>query len=67
MATWKETHGVPAPILKFKPGEKRKHPVTDERDGSVAGHHVEHYDGSQDAVITAKPVGAKSRLMDGKE
>lgn len=40
-------------IKKFKPGATQKKAVMNEDDGGVAGHHVEHHDGSQDAV--AKP------------
>jgi len=54
------------PILKYKKGATKKTPVTNEDDGSIGGHHVEHYDGSQDAVITPKTVGAKSKTQEGK-
>ena len=34
-------------------GKAEKKPVVNELDGSNAGHHIEHWDGRQDAV--AKP------------
>jgi hypothetical protein len=38
-------------------------PVTDERDGGVAGFHTQHWDGRQDATVfaKAKTVNAKVR------
>jgi len=49
---WKDEKGVPGVVLKK--GTTRKTPVIDDRDGSLGGHHVEHWDGSQDAEIIAK-------------
>lgn len=43
-----------------KKGQSETVPVTDERDGSVGGYHVKHWDGSQDAHVVAKPIGGKS-------
>lgn len=63
--TWKDTHGVPAPIIGYKKGAKRKTPVIHEADGEVGGYQVEHYDGSQDAEIIPKTIGAKSKTMEG--
>ena len=50
----------------------RKHttetkPVIDERDGSVAGHHVEHFDGSQDAVARPATVVVRTRVQEQRE
>lgn len=41
-----------------KMGQSEKVPVTDERDGSVGGYHVKHWDGRQDAHITPRTVSA---------
>jgi hypothetical protein len=43
-------------VQKFKPGATHKKEVRNEDDGGVAGHHVEHHDGSQDAVATPRTV-----------
>lgn len=43
-------------------GSSRRKPVIDERDGSIGGHHVEHWDGSQDAVVRPKTLRVKARL-----
>ena len=37
-------------------GQSQKKIKTDERDGSVAGYEVEHWDDRQDAVVQTKPV-----------
>lgn len=37
-------------ISKYKPGATQKKVVMNEDTGKPGGHHVEHYDGSQDAV-----------------
>ncbi len=39
-----------------KTGQSERKPVTDERDGSVAGHHIVHWDGRQDAVAHPKSI-----------
>lgn len=44
-----------------KPSEKRV--LTDERDGSVAGVEVEHWDGSQDAAARPKSIRVKAQLV----
>lgn len=64
---WKDTHGVPAPILGYKRGAKKDHPVTNEETGEIGGKHVEHYDGSVDAVITPQTVVSRSRTQKGSE
>jgi len=46
-----------------KKGQSIRKPVTDERDGSEAGHHVEHWDDRQDAVVKIKPVAIKTRVQ----
>ena len=58
MSKWKETIGHGFGTGKNK-GQTRKHAVTDERDGSRAGYHTEHWDGRQDATIQPKPVSTK--------
>lgn len=57
---WRETIGHGFGTGKNK-GQKRVIPVTDERDGSVGGKHVEHWDGSQDAVVNLKPLRNTAR------
>lgn len=59
MSKWKETigQGFGAPR---KWGQSERKPVTDERDGSIAGHHIEHWDDSQDAVVNLKPINLKA-------
>jgi hypothetical protein len=39
-----------------KKGKTNKTPVIDERDGTQAGYHVEHWDDRKDAVAQPKPV-----------
>ena len=51
-------------IKGFKPGATKRKPVIDERDGSVGDHHIEHYDGSQDAVVNMKSVDVRSRVQE---
>ena len=43
-----------------KIGRSERQPVTDERDGSIAGHHVVHWDGRQDAVAIPRSVALYS-------
>ena len=43
-------------VKGFKPGATRKKIVMREDDGKPAGYHVEHYDGSQDAVAQPRTV-----------
>lgn len=59
---WKETHGIPAPILKGGPGTTQRKDVIDDRDGSRGGYHTEHWDGRQDAHVMAKPVSASLKV-----
>lgn len=56
---WKETVGNGFGTGR-RAGTTKKVPVTDERDGAVGGYHIEHWDGSQDAVINARPVNVKT-------
>jgi hypothetical protein len=46
-------------VKGYKPGATRRKPVTREDDGQPGGYHVEHYDGSQDAVAQPRPVKLK--------
>jgi hypothetical protein len=45
---------------------RQEHVVTDERDGSVGGYHIEKWDGSQDAIVNVKPAGV-GVSVNGKE
>lgn len=65
MSKWKETVGSGFGTGKHK-GKTKTHPVTDERDGSVGGKHVEHWDGRQDATVNIKPVNL-SAGVNGKD
>ena len=58
---WKETVGAGFGTGRNK-GQTRKHDVIHEKDGTVGGHHIEHWDGRQDAVVKVKPVNAKVGL-----
>lgn len=40
----------------FKKGTKKTTPVRDERNGRVAGRHIEHWDDRVDAVATPAPI-----------
>lgn len=42
-------------------GSSDRRPVTDERDGSIAGHQTEHWDGRVDATARMKPTRLKVR------
>lgn len=46
-----------------KRGQSERKRVVDERDGSTAGVHVEHWDGSQDAQARPKPIRVKATLI----
>lgn len=65
MSKWKETVGAGFGTGRNK-GQKRTIPVTDERDGTVGGKHIEHWDGSQDAIVNIKPTGVGVSVS-GKE
>jgi hypothetical protein len=45
-----------------KKGTSIKNPVKDEFDGTVAGYHVEHWNGSRDATVFAKTVELKVKV-----
>lgn len=45
-------------------GRSEKRVKTDERDGSVAGHEVEHWDDSRDAHAIVKAPTVKARRHD---
>jgi hypothetical protein len=62
---WRETIGQGFGTGRNK-GQSQVHPVTDERDGTIGGKHVEHWDGSQDATIFVKPAGV-GVSVNGKE
>lgn len=49
-----------------KYGETERQQVINENDGSVAGHHVVRWDGSQDAEITPKPIGVSAKVQGGE-
>ncbi len=46
-------------VQKFKPGATERKVVENEDDGGVAGYHVEHHDGSQDAVAMPRVIEYK--------
>jgi hypothetical protein len=46
-----------------KYGQTERQKVINENDGSVAGHHVVRWDGSQDAEITPKPISLKTTVQ----
>lgn len=64
-AYWKAKNVTP--ILKYKAGAKHKTDVINEIDGSLGGHQVEHYDGSQDAVVIPQTIGARSKVQKGSD
>lgn len=46
-------------VQSYKPGAKKRKTVLNENDGKPGGYHVEHYDGSQDAVPQPRTVELK--------
>ena len=50
--------------VSLKKGTSRRVPVTDERDGTIGGHHIEHWDGRQDVEVIAKTTRVKARLQE---
>jgi hypothetical protein len=46
-------------VQKFKPGATHRKPVKNEESGGLAGVHVEHHDGSQDAVAMPRVIEYK--------
>lgn len=56
---WKERIRSVGSISRYKPGQKQKKVVMNEDDGKPGGYHVEHYDGSQDAVAQPRPIEMK--------
>ena len=46
-------------VQKYKPGAKRHTEVARDDDGKRAGEHIEHYDGSQDAVAEPRTIKLK--------
>jgi len=58
---WKERIRSIGFVNKYKPGAEVRKPVENEEVGGTAGYHVEHYDGSQDAVAQPKPIVLKAK------
>lgn len=56
---WLERIRSVGSILQFKPGATKKKVVLHEDDGKPGGYHVEHHDGSQDAVAQPRTVELK--------
>ena len=50
-----------------KLGRSERQEVRDERDGTRAGEHVVHWDGRQDAIVEAKPLGLGIATPGGEE
>lgn len=48
-----------------KPSERKR--IVDERDGSTAGVHTEHWDGSQDGDARPKSIRVKATLLAEEE
>lgn len=46
-----------------KMGKTERKVVKNEDDGSDAGYHDVHWDGSQDAHVTPKPVAVKAKVV----
>lgn len=51
-------------ISGYKPGATRTVEVKREDDGTKAGEHIEHYDGSQDAVAMPRTIKLKMTQED---
>lgn len=47
-------------------GTSEREPVIDERDGSVGGYHVKHWDGRQDAVVQPKTIRVKVKVEEAR-
>jgi len=54
-------------VQKYKPGAKQKKEVTNQDDGKPAGYHVEHHDGSQDAVAQPRTLELELRMKNQGE
>ena len=59
---WLERIRSVGSISRFKPGSTKKKVVMNENDGKPGGYHVEHYDGSQDAVASPRPIALKATM-----
>jgi hypothetical protein len=46
-----------------KYGATERRPVVNEDDGSIGGHHVIRWDGSQDAEITPRPIAIRAKVQ----
>lgn len=66
MGKWQETVGEGFGTGR-KRGTSRKHNVVDERNGRSAGHHTEHWDGSQDATATPGTVRVTTTVQDERD
>lgn len=66
MGKWKETVGEGFGTGRNR-GKTRKKSVVDERNGQIAGHHTEHWDGSQDATATPGTVRVRSTVQDERD
>ena len=45
-------------------GGSEKRPVVDERDGTVGGYHVVHWDDHQDAVVMPKSIRVAPQIRE---
>ena len=45
-------------------GTAEKRPVVDERDGTVGGYHVVHWDDHQDAVVMPKSIRVAPQIRE---
>ena len=52
-------------VQRYKPGATRRVEVRNELDGTRAGEHVEHYDGSQDARAEPKQIRLRTTMEGG--
>jgi len=48
----------------LRKGTTQRKPVIDERDGTEAGYHVEHWDDRRDAVATPKAVDVTVKVKE---
>lgn len=51
--------------VSLRRGQSKKKPVIDDRDGSVGGYEVEHWDDRQDAHVIAGNVAVHSKTQEG--
>jgi len=48
--------------VSLRRGKTNKKPVLDDRDGTVGGYEIEHWDDHQDAVVMPKSVRASFKV-----